>query len=201
MNNNLAEQNLQVIRTLMERSAIYRRALRPIMWWASLVAVVSAVLGEWAASRTEDGTGFYWHWLATSAVVLAGAFWLARRQARRDQEPFWSPPARRVAQALAPSLFIGLVLIAFCLKCAGCFRSPMVGMWAILYGCALHAAGFFAPKGLRLLGWCFILVGLGWWAVLMLTPWDPGENAIMGFIFGGLHLAYALCLTVTARES
>lgn len=201
MNNNLAEQNLQTIRTLMERSAIYRRALRPILWWASLVALVSATLGEWSASRTEEGLVFYGHWLVTGGVVLAGAFGLARRQARRDREPFWSPPARRVAQALAPALVVGLVLTAFCGKCGSCFRAPMVGMWAILYGCGLHAAGFFAPKGLRLLGWCFILVGFGWWTMLLFTPWEPGEHAAMGLIFGGLHGACAMYLTVTARES
>ena len=34
MNTNWAEENLKAIRTLMERSAVYRRALGPIMLMA-----------------------------------------------------------------------------------------------------------------------------------------------------------------------
>ena len=34
MESNWAEENLQTIRTLMERSAVYRRALAPIMLFA-----------------------------------------------------------------------------------------------------------------------------------------------------------------------
>jgi hypothetical protein len=196
MNNHWAEQNLQVIRTLMERSAIYRRALGPIMWWAGFVAVASAGLGEWSSQQADGWPGFIRHWLVTGVAVVAGAFWLARRQARRDQELFWSPPARRVAQALLPALVVGLIVTGFCFSAA-----IVVGLWAMLYGCALHAAGFLAPKGLRLLGWCFILAGLGWWTMLYTSHWTLGVNVAMGEIFGGLHLAYALYLTVTARES
>jgi hypothetical protein len=32
-------------------------------------------------------------------------------------------------------------------------------IWIVLYGCALHAAGFFTPRGLRVFGWAFVLGG------------------------------------------
>ena len=35
-----AEENLQTIRTLMERSAVYRRALAPIMLFAGALGVI-----------------------------------------------------------------------------------------------------------------------------------------------------------------
>ena len=47
-------------------------------------------------------------WLGTAAFVVAGAFLIARRQAIKDHEPFWSPPTRRVAQALLPPLLAGM---------------------------------------------------------------------------------------------
>ena len=40
-----AEENLQTIRTLMERSAVYRRALAPIMLFAGAIGVATAAIG------------------------------------------------------------------------------------------------------------------------------------------------------------
>lgn len=201
MNSHQLEDNLLVIRTLMERSAIYRRALRPIMWWAGGLAVVSAAAGWWWPPPNIRTRFFIIHWVITGLLVLTGAFLLARRQAIKDGEPFWSLPARRVAQAILPCLFVGLILtIVFFNNDSG--REALVGFWALLYGCALHAAGFFAPRGLRTLGWLFIVCGSGWWFVLATTTWAPGVwlYVVMGLIFGGLHLGYAIYLMVTAHE-
>ena len=57
METNWAEENLKTIRTLMERSAIYRRALAPIMIFAGVVGVIAAVAGLLIASRF--GSGFW----------------------------------------------------------------------------------------------------------------------------------------------
>jgi len=40
-----AEENLQTIRTLMERSALYRRALAPILLFAGTLGVTAAAVG------------------------------------------------------------------------------------------------------------------------------------------------------------
>lgn len=203
MKTDWAEQNLQVIRTLMERSAIYQRALGPIMWWAGTVAVVSAGIGGVSLRRSEGGWSFFLHWLVTGAVVMAGAFWLARRQARREHEAFWSPSARRVAQAIVPPLLVALMLTGLVWEFGDAFDDAMVGLWAMLYGCALHTAGFFAPRGLRVLGWLFLASGLAWWMVMMNFSWGQTGWLIhlaMGIIFGGLHLGYAFYLTVIKRE-
>ena len=45
MNSNLAEAHLQTIRLLMERSAIYRRALAPNMLLAGLLGLAAAGIG------------------------------------------------------------------------------------------------------------------------------------------------------------
>jgi hypothetical protein len=197
-----AEQNLQVIRTLMERSTIYKRALRPIMWWAGIGAIVSAGAGYFLPGQYFRSQVFIPHWLITGLVILGGAFVLARRQALRDKETFWSPSARRVAQAMLPALLTGLAVTILWFFCDG-GAELIVGAWAMLYGCALHAAGFFAPRGLRALGWLFLLFGMCWWLVLGTTSWasELSLYVLMGLIFGGLHLGYAICLTVTRRES
>src|SRR5450432_272717 len=84
-----AEENLQTIRTLMERSAIYRRALAPIMIFAGLVGLATMGLGLFI--HMDSTLEFSGLWLGAAVVVVAGALFLARRQALKDREPFWSP--------------------------------------------------------------------------------------------------------------
>ena len=45
METNWAAEQLQTIRTLMERSAVYRRALAPIMLFAGFAGVLAAAGG------------------------------------------------------------------------------------------------------------------------------------------------------------
>ena len=154
-----AAEHLQVIRTLMERSAVYRRALAPVMTANGVLGTLAAAAG--LTARVEGPRAFIGYWMAVALAGVAGSFLLARRQALKDAEPFWSPPTRRVAQALLPPLFFGFVLglllvvlqaalgraagAALCL-----FWLPLV--WIALYGCSLHAAGFFMPRGMKTFG-------------------------------------------------
>src|SRR5678815_2092392 len=108
METNWAAENLQTIRTLMERSALYRRALAPVMSFAGTIGILAAIGG--VLLRIETQSAFIGYWLGVAVVGLIGAFFLVRRQALKSSEPFWSPPTRRVATALLPCLTAGLAL-------------------------------------------------------------------------------------------
>ena len=108
METNWAEENLKSIRTLMERSAIYRRALAPIMLFAGTLGVAAAAVG--LLFHLDSMRAFGALWLGTAVVTVAGALLIARQQALKDKEAFWSPPTRRVGQALLPPLLAGMVL-------------------------------------------------------------------------------------------
>src|SRR5678809_282887 len=113
MESNWAAEHLQVIRTLMERSAVYRRALAPIMTFNGVLGVAAGVIG-WAA-KINSPQGFIAYWAGVGLSALGGSFLLVRRQALKESEPFWSPPTRRIAQALLPALFVGSIagILAF----------------------------------------------------------------------------------------
>jgi hypothetical protein len=67
----------------------------------------------------------------------------------------------------------------------------------------MHAAGFFMPRGIKLFGWGFILVGCAFGLWLKLAGETvPLCNAhlLMGASFGGLHLAYGIYLYFTERK-
>jgi hypothetical protein len=196
MQTDWASENLQVIRTLMERSAVYRRALAPVMGAIGLTGLAAAVLA--VAAGVKTGVGFAGYWMAVAAVCLGEAFLLVRRQALKDEEAFWSPPTRRVTQALGPAFFCGMAagLAVLRLNADGAWLLPAI--WMVLYGCALHSAGFFMPRGFKLFGWGFILAGCAWmWGA---PPSLSGANWAMGVFFGGAHAAYGLYLYFTEKR-
>ena len=204
MESNWAAEHLQVIRTLMERSALYRRALAPIMIYTGVLGVAGGVLG-WAL-KVESPRAFIGFWAGVGVLALAGSFLLVRRQALKDAEPFWSPPTRRVAQGLMPPLFAGFVAGLLALACPGWdFLQPwaLPAFWILLYGCALSAAGFFMQRGIKLLGWLFIICGCALMATRGQTTTALGladGHCVMGGVFGGSHLAYGIYLYFTEQR-
>lgn len=209
METDWAAEHLQTIRTLMERSAVYRRALAPIMVWNGLVGVIGGVVG-WKIDL-HISHRFTEFWSVAALVAIIGSFLLVRRQALKDSEPFWSPPTRRIAQALLPPLFIGAFANALVIYMASHEMLPddafistiLVIVWLWLYGCAAHGAGFFMTRGMKLFGWIFILIGCGLMAGMIFEKSPDFINlspfALMAATFGGLHLAYGIYLYATEK--
>jgi hypothetical protein len=200
MDTNQVTEHLQVIRTLMERSALYRRALAPIMTYAGSLGVLAAAAGIFA--RLDSTREFASLWFGTAFIAIAGAFAIARRQAFREKEEFWSSPTRRVAQALSAPLAVGFFIG---LMCGATRESPhlLAIFWILFYGCALHAAGFFTPRGMRWFGWLFIVGGclLALAHVVGGNDFNYNPHLFMGTFFGGLHLAYGIYLYFTEKKT
>ena len=74
--------------------------------------------------------------------------------------------------------------------------------WVVLYGCAIHAAGFFMPRGIKLFGWVLIAGGCATFAVHIPDGLPPyvAPHMVMGSFFGLLHLAYGVYLHTTERN-
>jgi hypothetical protein len=198
-----AEENLQTIRTLMERSAVYRRALAPIMIFVGIIGIAAGIIG-WK-SRINSDLGFVSYWSGVAALALAVSFILVRRQALKDSEPFWSPPTKRVALALIPPFTVGAfiaVIWAYGDDDPGS-TLLLIPVWCWAFGCSLCSAGFFVPRGMKLFGWLFILIGIclviGMRTKSNLAFCSP--HLLMSGIFGGLHLAYGIYLYFTERKN
>jgi hypothetical protein len=201
METNWATDHLQVIRTLMERSALYRRALAPLMMVSGSIGVAASIATRFL--RIESNAAFSLFWLAVSLIAITAAYLLVRRQALKDAEPFWSLPTRRVTQALMPAFFVG-----FAAGLYGLFREQpslpwlLAVAWIVIYGCALHAAGFFMQNRMRIFGWGFIVGGC---AVLVASTAQPAlrtteaAHYLMGGFFGLLHLICGVYLYFTEK--
>jgi hypothetical protein len=201
-----AASHLETIRVLMERSALYRRTLSPICSALGILGILASVGHRFLP--LDSSTAFTSWWLATAAAALVIAFLIARRQALQDSEPFWSPPTRRVASAVLPPLVAGtLIAVPFLIGEDWARRVVWLlpALWMILYGCALHAAGFFMQRGIRWLGWIYLAGGsalLLWWTC-PLNQFPPVAHAhlAMGLGFGVGHLAYGRYLQFTERRA
>ncbi len=203
MESNWATEHLQVIRTLMERSAVYRRALAPIMTFSGVVGIVGGVVG-WVMKINSD-RGFVLFWSGVAALALLGSLLLVRRQALKDAEAFWSPPTRRVAQAMLPPFTIGMfvaVVVVFRFRADAAFiQTVLATVWAWFYGCALHSAGFFISRGIRILGWTYCAIGCALLGSLScMEEFYLQPHLLMGGLFGGLHLACGIYLYFTEKR-
>src|SRR5260221_2556886 len=210
METNWAVEHLQVIRTLMERSAVYRRALAPVMVLTGTIGILAGFAG--GTAKIDSARAFVVYWLMVSLVAVVGALLMVRRQALKEGEPFWSPPTRRVTQAVLPPLVAGFILtLILGLQIGPGNESPASGAaiarlpatWIILYGCALHAAGFFMPRGMKMFGWAFVLGGCGLFAADLPAWVSPAflySHGVMGLFFGVLPLAYWIYLYFTDQR-
>ena len=197
-----AKDHLNTIRMLMERAAVYRRALAPVMTAVGLVGTLAGPAAYlWLP---QNARAFAFFWLAVGVLCIAIAFLLVRRQAFASQEPFWSPPTRRIAAALLPPVFAGAAVVGPLVNIHS--EGPMIAvalppLWLVLYGCALHSAGFFMVRGIRLFGWAFLVAGL----LGALTATNPQlvepsvrvAHLFMAGTFGLGHLAYGAYLHFT----
>jgi len=199
---NSASENLQVIRTLMERTALYRRTLSPIMLYVGTLGVVAAAAG--IVLGVEPLNQFAALWLGTAVVAVGGAFFIARLQALKDKESFWSPPTRRVAQALALPLTAGLAISIVVVMIGGDnARWPFILPNVLFYACAVYSAGFFMPRGIQKFAWIILALAIAGLFLVPLFVTDPNpklDHALMGFFFGVLHLAYGIYLRVTEQR-
>jgi hypothetical protein len=76
-------------------------------------------------------------------------------------------------------------------------------VWMLLYGCAVHASGFFMPRGFKLFGLGYIICGTMVLLVLSRLESDVSlrlAHLLMAISFGGAHLAYGVYLAITEKR-
>lgn len=203
MNSDWAAEQLRTIRTLMERSALYRRALAPVMSLTGVLGLAAGAVGY--AARLEDARHFIGFWGGTACLALALVSLLIRRQAFQASEPFWSLPMRRVTQAALLPAVAAVVLSLYLWLGEPEPESvyELILLWLLLYGLAVHAAGFFMRRGIRLFGGLMALLSLGLGGYFLWAgPPAAGAQAHlwMGALFGAPHLAYGIYLYFTEQQ-
>lgn len=186
-----AAQNLELIRTLMERTVQYQLLTARAGLAAGCLACVGAL--TFTVVEKADALVFGVVW----AIVFAGSL-LATcigtvLRSRERGERLWSRQARAVLLALTPSLFAALVLTAFFFGRGEHLWLP--GLWMLCYGQGAWATASYAPAPIRGLGTASLLMGA---VTLWLGPaWSV---FMMGLVFGIGHIGLGAALLVAERR-
>lgn len=187
-----AARNLEVIRTLMERTCQYEvLTAHAGLAAGTLAAAGAAVL--WLAFDAENP----WHFGGVWALVFIGSLLAtalgAASRCRERGEEVWTRQARTVVRALAPGLAAALVLTVFFFARGEHLWLP--GVWMLCYGQGALATAAYAPDPIRWLGAAVLPLGA---LTLVLGP----EWAVhmMGLVFGVGHVGLGVVLLVTERR-
>jgi hypothetical protein len=198
-----AEEDLRVIRGLMERATVYRAISAPSAVVAGLLSLLAAGAIYWnneydiLSGSIIGGRDFVLIWIAVLILALIANTFFIWREARRNGRPFVSSGMKLALKAVGPCLLIptAFTIWFFSTGYLGGAELDLVVVWVLFYGLALLSTGLFAPRSLLILGWAFLLTGLSVPAVLNANE-DFSVNlpvAIMAVTFGLYHLIYAAC--------
>jgi hypothetical protein len=194
-----AEEDLRVIRTLMERAASYRAISAPTALAGGLLSLLSAAFianSDMLLGRTLRAREFAIIWIVVLGLTMLLNVFFVSREARNSGRPFVSSGMKLALRAIAPTLIVPAIFTVWFLK-LGYFSGSeleLVTIWIVFYGLALLSTALFAPRSLALLGWAFLLTGV---SIPVTADAVDGlstdiPNFFMGITFGAYHLIYAV---------
>ena len=185
-----AEEDLRVIRNLMERATIYRAISAPTALVGGIASLIAAVVLPEADPRR-----FIAGWLLVLILTLAANTWFIRQKARREGGKIFSSGLRHAIRAASPALLVTAVFTgSLWYETGGATISVlMTTVWTLFYGLALLSTATFAPRSLVILGWAFLVTSLAGQLVVDHVALISNHSAglLMGLTFGVYHLIYA----------
>jgi hypothetical protein len=186
-----AARNLELIRTLMERTVQYELLTARAGLAAGSMAGAGAIAFFWLDAANPWHFGAVW-FLVFVGSLLATCLGVIGRSRQRG-ERIWSRPARAVLMALAPALAAALVLTVWLFARGEHLWLP--GVWMLCYGLGALATAAYAPAPIRWLGATVLAAGA---ATLWLGP--AYAVLMMGLVFGLGHISLGLALLAAERK-
>ncbi len=178
-----AMQNLEFIRETMASAT----AFTAVPGWGMALTGVTAVGAAVLATQQARPRAWLSVWLVEAVVGLViGAASMALK-ARAVEASLRTGSGRKFALSLVPSLAVGALLTAVLYKSGQAVLLP--GMWLLLYGTGVVAAGAFSVGAVPAMGFGFL--GLGALALLGPAAWG---NLLLAAGFGGLHLVFGVLI-------
>jgi hypothetical protein len=186
-----AARNLEVIRTLMERTCQYQLLTARAGLAAGCLAGIGSLLFLRLQADNPWHFGLVWLGVFTGSILAVVITTVLR--SRERGEMVWSRPARTVVVALIPSLFAALVLTVFFFRQGMHIWLP--GVWMLCYAQGALATSAYAPAPIRWLGIAVL-------ALSGVTLWLGPAYAIlmMGVVFGLGHVALGVVLLWIERR-
>src|SRR5438270_13989697 len=150
-----AARNLEVIRTLMERTCQYQLLTARAGLAAGTLAGLGALSFFFLSPENPWHFGVVWAGVFAGSLLATTVSTVLRGRHRGEQ--VWSRQARAVLLALAPSVFAALVLSVYFFARGDPLWLP--GCWMLCYGQGALATFAYAPAPIRWLGGGLLVLG------------------------------------------
>jgi hypothetical protein len=186
-----AEENLRVIRDLMERSTKYST----FAGVSGILAGIASIVGCLATStleRARPTTGefpfcFLLVWSLVIVFALGADYLRNKRRAARVGKHVISRLGKQMLLGSAPGLGTGVLLTLFFLRHG--LLAYIYPVWMLCYGIAVCAVGQFSQREVSYLGAAFLWIG----TMTLLLPQEWGL-LMMAVSFGGFHILYGILM-------
>ena len=178
-----AIDNLRFIRETMERAGSFTA----VSGWGVVATGVLALAAAFVAQTQQSTGAWLLVWTTTLVASTAVSGWATVRKARRARMALLSGPGRKFLLGFSPPMIVGALLSVVLLRLD--IVTVLPGLWLLLYGTAVLAAGAFSVRVVPLMGVSFMLLG----ALALFLPAAWG-NMLMAAGFGGLHLAFGVAI-------
>jgi hypothetical protein len=174
-----AMDNLRFIRETMEAAATFTA----VSGWGTMLIGVTALVAAALAAATTSMPRWLFIWSSEAVLSVGISVYAMTIKAHAAGLPLWSEPARKIVFSFVPPMAVGALLTLVCVERH--LLGLLPGIWMLLYGVGVVAAGTFSVRIVPVMGLAFM--GVGTVALFVPPMWT---TACMAAGFGGLHLFF-----------
>lgn len=175
-----AMDNLRFIRETMEAAGTFTA----VSGWGQVVIGLTAIAAALLADRQQDAASWVLVWVGEAILAGIVAVWFMWHKAKSASLPLLTGSARKLLFSFSPVFVVGMVVTMAFLQQGMVTLLP--GVWMLLYGTGVVAAGAFSVRIVPVMGAAFIAAG----ALALFAPaWN---TALMIAGFGALHIVFGL---------
>ena len=182
-----AEENLKMIRDLMERSTRFSTFSGLSGVIAGLVSIIGCFVTQAMGKIDERPVEFLLTWSLVILIAVGADYLLTKRRSHRVGKQVLSRLGRQMVIAATPGLGSGALLTFYFMNHK--MLENIFPVWMLCYGIAVCATGIFSQREVTLLGCVFLIAG----AFSLLLP--VSGLLMMAITFGGFHIAYAILMS------
>lgn len=174
-----AMDNLRYIRQTMEAAGTFTA----VSGWGTVLIGFTALGAAALSAATHSAVRWMFIWLAEACLSIIITFYTMSLKARAAQLPLWSEPARKMVFSFAPPMMAGALLTLVFYEHG--LLSLVPGVWMLLYGVGVVAAGTFSVRIIPVMGFAFMGVG----SLALVAPYS-WRTLTMAVGFGLLHIVF-----------
>jgi hypothetical protein len=178
-----AMDNLRFIRETMEAAGTFTA----VSGWGQVVIGTTAIVAALVSATRGPSVEWVVVWAVEAFLALLISVWFMYDKARSASLPLLTGSARKLLFSFTPVFVVGIV-VTFAFMQRGMY-ALLPGIWMLLYGTGVVAAGAFSVRIVPVMGAAFIVVGAG--TLFAPAAWN---TALMILSFGLLHIVFGILI-------